>query len=56
MRAKLARLSEAVAVKNIEAVVDAEEEDTPFRKTCRSRWAALVKSKIPAAKHVGKGL
>jgi hypothetical protein len=50
MRAK------AVAVKNIEAVVDVEEEDTPFRKTCRSRWAALIKSKIPAAKHVGKGL
>jgi len=33
----------AVAVKNIEAVVDVEEEDTPFRKTCRSRWAALIK-------------
>ncbi|MCX6983546.1 MAG: transposase, partial [Lentisphaerae bacterium] len=43
MRAKLARLGEAVAVKNIEAVVDAEEEDTPFRKTCRSRWAAMIK-------------
>ena len=37
MRAKLA------AVKNIDAVVDAEEEDTPFRKACRSRWAALIK-------------
>ena len=23
--------------------MDAEEEDTPFRKTCRSRWAALIK-------------
>jgi hypothetical protein len=43
MRAKLARLGEVVAVKNIEAVVDVEEEDTPFRKTCRSRWAALIK-------------
>ena len=43
MRAKLARLGEAVAVKNIEAVVDVEEEDTPFRKTCRSRWAAMIK-------------
>ena len=43
MRAKLARLGELAAVKNIEAVVDAEEEDTPFRKTCRSRWAALIK-------------
>jgi hypothetical protein len=50
MRAK------AATVKTIDAVVDAEEEDTPFRKTCRSRWAALIKSKIPAAKHVGKGL
>jgi hypothetical protein len=29
--------------KNIEAVVDVEEEDTPFRKVCRSRWAALIK-------------
>jgi hypothetical protein len=37
MRAKQA------AVKNIEAVVDDEEEDTPFRKVCRSRWAALIK-------------
>jgi hypothetical protein len=37
MRAK------AGEAKNIEAVVDVEEEDTPFRKTCRSRWAALIK-------------
>jgi hypothetical protein len=34
MRAKLARLDEESTVKTIEAVVDAEEEDTPFRKTC----------------------
>ena len=39
MRAKL-----AATAKNIETVVEAdEEEDTPFRKTCRSRWAALIK-------------
>ena len=38
MRAKLSATG-----KNIEAAVDAEEEDTPFRKTCRSRWAALIK-------------
>ncbi len=37
MRAKTA------TEKNIEAVVDVEEEDTPFRKTCRSRWAAMIK-------------
>jgi hypothetical protein len=29
--------------KDIEAVVDAEEEDTPFWKICRSRWVALIK-------------
>ena len=34
----------AATEKNIEAVVDIEEEeDTPFRKVCRSRWAALIK-------------
>ena len=39
MRAKL-----AATAKNIETVVEAdEEEDTPFRKTCRSRWASLIK-------------
>jgi hypothetical protein len=37
MRAK------AGEVKNIEVVVDVEEEDIPFRKVCRSRWAALIK-------------
>jgi hypothetical protein len=42
-------------VKNIEAAADVEE-DTPFRKVCRSRWAALIKSKIPAAEHVGKSV
>lgn len=43
MRAKLARLGEVATVENIDAVVDVEEEDTPFRKTCRSRWATLIK-------------
>ncbi len=38
MRAKL-----AAAGDSIEAAVDSEEEDAPFRKICRSRWAALVK-------------
>ena len=38
MRAKLAATG-----KNIEATADAEEEDTPSRKTCRSRWASLIK-------------
>ena len=39
MRAKLAAMG-----KKIEAVVDVEEEeDTPFLKLCRSRWAALIK-------------
>jgi hypothetical protein len=38
MRAKGAML------KNIPfAAIDAEEEDAPFRKFCRSRWAALIK-------------
>ena len=50
MRAKLARLGEAVAVRNIEAVVDVEEEDTPFRKTCRSRWR---EPRCGNATHVG---
>jgi len=39
MRAKLAAMG-----KKIEVVVDIEEEeDTPFLKLCRSRWAALIK-------------
>jgi hypothetical protein len=37
MRAEFAK------VKNIETVVDAEEEDTPFRKTCKSKWTAIIK-------------
>jgi len=36
-------LVKAATVKTIEAVVDVEEEDTPFRKTCRSRWASMIK-------------
>ena len=31
------------AVNNIESVLDVEEEDTPLRKTRRSKWEVLMK-------------
>jgi hypothetical protein len=57
MKAKLARPGEAAsAASNMQFVVDSGDDYTDFQKVCRSRWAALIKSKIPAAYHVGKSL
>ena len=45
MRAKLAGMGEAAGAKNIQFNMAGcpEEENTPFQKLCRSRWAALIK-------------
>ena len=45
MRAKLAGMGEAAGAKNIPFNMAGcnEENDTPFQKLCRSRWAALIK-------------
>jgi hypothetical protein len=44
MRAKLlCRSEEMSASPNIPFAATDDEEDTPFRKLCRSRWAAMIK-------------
>ena len=43
-RAKLAKAAEsATAPASSQGRDDGEEEDTPYRKKCRQRWAALIK-------------
>lgn len=42
-RAKLAKMANPAPPPPVTPLTDDDEEDTPYRKKCRQRWAALIK-------------